>query len=554
MAHVTSTWARIYGLTDPDIKAQEVQAASAHQMVAITTIMTRLGVLCDGLAEQAHASEKRLLTLWSTPNVRVILADLRDLWRALADHIRQQTHHLDEFVKHIEQQQAAITQAYRSADSIIASEGLGRSLASVPPEEVARIERRRCSVVRSIGVATTAASYMLAQAAQLLAEIYRREPQQYLPTRFQRLWNVSGNKILQTTVRNTTAALSADLSSPDPDRRQFAQQVLQSLDQFAAEHSEPVSLLEYSYDYPAGQGSVAFVIGNVAQASSVATLVPGVANSPSSLAGLANQTLKLYRDMQHTADGKQVAMIAWMGYDLPASWVHDRHTQATTMAGIVNDSFIASNAIKASQAGKSLAAFSGKIRQLMAPGADHTLMGHSYGASVVSEGALHTTDPGVIDNLVLMAAPGAGFGVRDVDSYPAVKPENVYALAYSLDPVTSPMLDEQVHKLLRIVQPDVAQYAAQNGGPFGVDPLTQEFGARVIDTPTNRPTHYPNNPLPMAAALALNLPFSPVRSPTMSERLKHHEMDNYLANESLHAMSAIATGRYSQVPVRGKGN
>ena len=46
-----------------------------------------------------------------------------------------------------------------------------------------------------------------------------------------------------------------------------------------------------------------------------------------------------------------------------------------------------------------------------------------------------------VDDIVLLASPGAGYGVHTADDYPAVPADHVYALAFPADPVPNSLTD-----------------------------------------------------------------------------------------------------------------
>ncbi|MET7879068.1 alpha/beta hydrolase [Micromonospora profundi] len=147
---------------------------------------------------------------------------------------------------------------------------------------------------------------------------------------------------------------------------------------------------------PRGDGRVVEVLGDLADADRIAVLVPGVgstlADFDSGLGGVAQrapaaQAGQLYRQLQAIAPGARVAVLAWLGYDPPDGVV--------TAAGTAG----------ARRGADALVAL---LRQLAArrPAATITVVGHSYGALVVSLAAAGA--PAQVTDVVSLGGVGAG--------------------------------------------------------------------------------------------------------------------------------------------------
>ncbi|GLZ81783.1 hypothetical protein Afil01_65900 [Actinorhabdospora filicis] len=191
---------------------------------------------------------------------------------------------------------------------------------------------------------------------------------------------------------------------------------------------------------PQNDGKAAVAIGNPDKADNVATYVPGTG-------GGLNDGFKTDIDradqMQKDAAGrdpsKTTASIVWQGYDSP-----DELTDATDPK-------------YRHQAADDLARFQQGLRTTNEHGPDHsrnTLLGHSYGASVVGTAAeKHDLK---VDNLVQVAAPGSGQDhgttAADYKGHP-----KVYASTGNLD----------VINLAR--------------GLHGADTVSHGYGANVFD-------------------------------------------------------------------------
>ncbi len=161
---------------------------------------------------------------------------------------------------------------------------------------------------------------------------------------------------------------------------------------------DPVSLLTLQNDGRRVKAAVAQ--GDVDHASNIATFVPGIATTvEGSLEDYFRQTKNLREAAaaQGNISNKDVATIAWLGYDAPGE------------ANLSNAGDIASP--KLAQAGSDrLAGFLTGMqasREYGAGDAHMTLVGHSYG-STTSGMAATKVKPGVIDDLVLFGSPGMG--------------------------------------------------------------------------------------------------------------------------------------------------
>lgn len=170
-----------------------------------------------------------------------------------------------------------------------------------------------------------------------------------------------------------------------------------------------------------GTGQAIIASGDPDTAAHVATFVPGTGSNIGNVAGNMQRSDRMYVSAQHaTAAGSQVSVITWVGYDAPQT---------------ISD---ATQASYADAARAPLAAFLVGLRvSHLGPRAHDTVIGHSYGATLISmaaaKGALDA------DDLIFVASPGADVptsgdlalvGVARTDM-----PDHVYATATSADPV-----------------------------------------------------------------------------------------------------------------------
>ncbi|WP_285797184.1 alpha/beta hydrolase [Micromonospora sp. NBRC 107095] len=153
-----------------------------------------------------------------------------------------------------------------------------------------------------------------------------------------------------------------------------------------------------------GDGRAVEVLGDLATADRIAVLVPGVgstlADFDRGLGGVARrapavQAGQVYRELRATDPAARVAVLAWLGYDPPD--------------GVLS----AAGGVSARRGAAGLAPL---LRELAGrrPGATITLVGHSYGALVVSLAAADA--PSQVTDVVSLG--GVGAGVQHADDLP----------------------------------------------------------------------------------------------------------------------------------------
>jgi pimeloyl-ACP methyl ester carboxylesterase len=145
---------------------------------------------------------------------------------------------------------------------------------------------------------------------------------------------------------------------------------------------------------PAGDGRAVEVFGDLATASRIAILIPGVdstlADFDRGLGGVARrapgeQGRTLYRQLSKR--DRNVAVISWLGYDPPEGIGLAAATEGRARAGAT-----------------ALTAFVGDLLR-QRPGAAVTLIGHSYGAIVAGLAARRLPE---VRDVVTLGAPGMG--------------------------------------------------------------------------------------------------------------------------------------------------
>lgn len=139
---------------------------------------------------------------------------------------------------------------------------------------------------------------------------------------------------------------------------------------------------------PGGDGRAIVAVGNPDTARHTAVWVPGLGTELNDTAGNVNRV----KNLQEAADGltagpNDVATVMWLGYDAP---------ELTTVLG----------SGRSEQGGPLLDRYVDGLRATHEPGASHvTVMGHSYGSTVVAEAALRGNGLAA-DDIVTAGSPG----------------------------------------------------------------------------------------------------------------------------------------------------
>jgi hypothetical protein len=157
----------------------------------------------------------------------------------------------------------------------------------------------------------------------------------------------------------------------------------------------PTFLLSFSLD---GIGRTIFSWGDPDTADTTVTYVPGMGTTLESFDGDIERARLLWRQSQATAGGKQVASIAWLGYEAPQ-----------LDSGLVLPSRSVAMEGAADRGAGALAAFADGLRATHQPAesARNVILGHSYGSLVAGKAAV--LRPGrLADDLIFVGSPGVG--------------------------------------------------------------------------------------------------------------------------------------------------
>ena len=215
--------------------------------------------------------------------------------------------------------------------------------------------------------------------------------------RYTRELNEANHAIKAKAAREKIARVESDLAAYEKIRSTLANGI--SLEEYQhGKQGDPVSLLTLQDDGRRVKAAVAQ--GDVDHAKHVATFVPGIGTT---VDGSLEMYFRETGNLRHAAAAqgnmplKDVATVAWLGYDAPGE------------ANVSNAGDIASPKL-AQEGSDRLAGFLTGMhasRQFGAGDAHMTLVGHSYG-STTSGMAATKVKPGVIDDLALCGSPGMG--------------------------------------------------------------------------------------------------------------------------------------------------
>ncbi len=519
MPHITSTWARDYGLPDPATRASEISRADADLATAAARALGSVALAVRFGRERARAARGAIESGWSSPRAQHSLTALITLSLGVEQACGALARACTSLREAIAQAHADVDAAYAAADDVIAGSNLAAGMWAAGPEEMLRIDRERCALVHNLHAAISAIGRTLDAAASSACAALAVDPGAAVPSRV--------SPAVADGESRTMSRFRADLRAPTGRHHRLATAVNDALQQARAA-GRTARLVAYDPDDPAGQGAVAICIGDIAEATSVAVLVPGVGNSPAHMAdsiGLA-EALTASAD-NATGTSGTTATVLWFGYDIPLSWTKDGpgETPYDTARGAVVDSLRAIDASDALQGGISLATFVQSIRPMMRAGSNLALVGHSYGSTTVAQAARTLNRDAGVDDIVLLGSPGVGYGIATADDFHAVDADHVFSLSFPLDPVPAVGRSDAIDDIFPAGGLARAVTLGSGAGPFGPHPSDESFGATVIAAPSNEPVD-------------------------SAVDFDQHAMSNYLSGRSLAAVGAVAAARYQQVPVR----
>jgi len=326
--------------------------------------------------------------------------------------------------------------------------------------------------------------------------------------------------------------LAADLNSDDDAVRGAAQGVQSALERARAD-GHTAQLLVYESASPTSQGRAAISVGDIRTADAVVTMAPGVSSSLVEMADGVYDALTLADRTGELDPGRKTAVVSWYGYETPLAV--DGGTPMNPLATAANVG-AAGTDLYARVGGQQLVDDLAGFRSLAPDGARFVGYGHSMGATAISAAAARGA---AFDDIILAGAPGASVEADSVADYPGMTPGHVWVTSFDLDPITTGLTDTLAGglfgavPLMPLVQPT----------PYGPDPADADFGANVVDVPSNAPDIQAHTGGPLGGLTDF------IANEVNALHL-HHNGGNYLSGPSLDATAAIVAGRYDDVPTR----
>jgi Alpha/beta hydrolase len=152
---------------------------------------------------------------------------------------------------------------------------------------------------------------------------------------------------------------------------------------------QDIYLLNYRPEAFGGHGAAAIAMGNPDTAANTAVLVTGAGTAVREGTLAKTEAVRLYQESARADVGRQSAVVLWMGYDTPNNW-YDPGLREPQMARTGGQALAADvNALAVTHEGTPT---------------HMTVVGHSYGSTVVSDAAaaygMHAND------VVLVGSPG----------------------------------------------------------------------------------------------------------------------------------------------------
>lgn len=197
-----------------------------------------------------------------------------------------------------------------------------------------------------------------------------------------------------------------------------------------------------------GNGHVAVSFGNPDTAADTAVYVPGTGSTLDKAKGDLNRALTLYTSA-NKAQPRSTASIFWLGYDAPG-W---------SIPGPASQSFADAGAPK-------LAAFVNSLRDDHSGAGHLTVIGHSYGSTVVGDAFAHAGMRA--DDAIFMGSPGVTVD-KAADLH--LDPSHVWASKAKFDPVPGISIPL-----------DPFHWYDDHSIRYGNDPTSSAFGGRTFDS------------------------------------------------------------------------
>lgn len=209
---------------------------------------------------------------------------------------------------------------------------------------------------------------------------------------------------------------------------------------------------------PGPDGRIILALGNPDEAAHTGIYVPGTTTKLDTVIGGDIDRIKnLWTTTQQFSQRRPVSTIVWLGYDAPDSFTDAASGRYAEQGGPALDQFI--NGVRAAQ---------GDAHRHL------TMVGHSYGSTVIGEAARLGNGLSV-DDIVVAGSPG--MRVPDAQSL-HMDPRHVWSELAAGDPVAD--LGRSSH----------GGYATGTYGTFPIVPSDESFGAQRLVTDTHGHSEY----------------------------------------------------------------
>nr|WP_212761660.1 alpha/beta hydrolase [Nocardia uniformis] len=223
-----------------------------------------------------------------------------------------------------------------------------------------------------------------------------------------------------------------------------------------------VRVLSYDATAFGSRGRAIVAIGDIDAADSVFWLVPGIKTTVQKLGGYLNWVGNFREAAMRKAPDKNIAGIVWIGYETPDIDANTPKPHKAREGGLRLLSDVTGFASRRGY----LAATDGP------PLPEHRVVGHSYGTPTTSWSAVGGILAGVVNQVVLLASPGAG-PMRHATDF-GLGAQNLYVATSTADPIgrlggAAPGITNRVLRFVKKLG-------------LGVDPTVEEFGARRFES------------------------------------------------------------------------
>ncbi|HEY8533695.1 MAG TPA: alpha/beta hydrolase [Micromonospora sp.] len=282
------------------------------------------------------------------------------------------------------------------------------------------------------------------------------------------------NRLALRNFIGDTIANHRDSGNPEHER---AFKLLERLEQ--SETNPPHKRLYLLSIDPVGDGKAAIAIGNPDTADHTAVLVPGVGTKLNDFRGQIGRANQLHDSALNFAPpDAAVSIIAWIGYDTPSIGVD-----------IVSAPF----GDKSKEGAKALDAFVDGLRAAHDDTPSHvTVIGHSYGSTVVGEAA-KSGDGLAADDIIALGSPGmrvenaSEFNVGGQHVWVGAAADDIIARPEVVSRMVPEVPGTLADEVARVGLRGLAHLANQFHGPPPHDP---DFGGNVLHVDTSGHSGY----------------------------------------------------------------